>query len=69
MGVDHVIMLLKVLSEQDTKVQTSTQLLILLSMYLVNKKTISEKKGEKLFSGLCYQTLRVRELSRPYLGS
>ena len=48
MGVDHVIMLLKVLSEQDTKVQTFTQLLILLSIYLVSKKTISEKKRRKI---------------------
>lgn len=51
------------LSEQDTKVQTSTQLLILLSMYLVNKRPYQRKKGEKLFSKLRYQTLRVRELN------
>ena len=48
MGVDHVIMLLKIISEQDTKVQTFIQLLILLSIYPVNKKTISEKKRRRI---------------------
>ena len=51
MGIDNVVMLLKIMSEHDppTKVQTFIHLLIHLSIYPVNKEPYQRKMEKNCF--------------------